>query len=195
MCGRYNFTAEESAEIRQIIKDVEQRNAQAEWTAGEVFPTNTMPVLQWEQDKPAPNLMIWGFPGFQKSRTIINARAETADSKPMFRNSLDEHRCIIPSTGFYEWDKDKQKYLFRLPDEPELYMAGLFNDFAGEQRYCILTTAANASIEDIHSRMPVILPKNRLHDWLESRVAAEEILHTVPPMLTRQSVSAQTRLW
>lgn len=195
MCGRYNFSAEESAELREIVRQIEAKNTQADWHAGEIYPTNAVPILLWEQKRTEPELVSWGFPGFQGSRTIINARAETAAERPMFRKSLDTRRCVIPSSGFYEWDKEKQKYLFRLPGEDALYMAGLWNEFAGERKFCIVTTEANDSIADIHSRMPVVLPKAQLSDWLESRTAAEEILHSIPPMLARRAVSVQTRLW
>lgn len=195
MCGRYNFSTEECAELREIVRQIEAKNTQADWHAGEIYPTNAVPILLWEQNRTEPELVNWGFPGFQGSRTIINARAETVGEKSMFRKSLDTRRCVIPSSGFYEWDKEKQKYLFRLPGEDTLYMAGLWNEFAGERKFCIVTTGANDSMANVHNRMPVVLPKARLSDWLTSRTAAEEILHSVPPMLMRRAVSAQIRLW
>lgn len=193
MCGRYNFTAEESAELREIVRQIEAKNAQADWHMGEIFPTNTMPVLLWEREHAAPELQTWGFPGFKGTRRIINARAETAGERPMFRNSLEGRRCVIPSSGFYEWDKKKEKFLFRLPNENTLYMAGLWNEFAGAECFCIITTSANDSIADVHDRMPMVLQKGQINDWLSDRGAAEAILHTVPPMLVRQTVSAQLK--
>lgn len=195
MCGRYNFTAEESAELREIVRQVEMKNAQADWHMGEIYPTNAAPVLLWEGQHAMPELLGWGFPGFKGSRSIINARAETAAERPMFRKSLEERRCVIPSSGFYEWDKNKNKYLFRLPGEQELYMAGIWNEFAGSRRFCIVTTAANDSISDVHDRMPLVLPKKQMEGWLNDRGTAEAILHTVPPILTRTEVSPQMKLW
>ena len=193
MCGRYQFSMEESAELREIVRQIGQ--GQDGWHTGEIYPTNRVPVLVTAQEQTAPALLGWGFPGFQGSKTIINARAETAAERPMFRKSLEGRRCVVPSSGFFEWDKDKQKYLFRLPDKNTLYMAGLWNEFAGERRFCIVTTAANASISDIHSRMPVVLPKAKSQDWTWARGVAEAIRLSTPPMLWVQSVSAQTRLW
>ncbi len=195
MCGRYNFSVEESAELREIVRQIEARNTKADWHTGEIFPTNQAPVLLWEQGDKASELLGWGFPGFKGNGTIINARAETAGERPMFRESLKERRCVVPSSGFYEWDASKQKYLFRLPNEDTLYMAGLWREFDGQRRFCIVTTAANSSISDVHSRMPVVLPKSRTEDWLGSNSAAEEILHTIPPLLVKYPVSAQMRLW
>ena len=193
MCGRYQFSMEESAELREIVRQISQ--GQDSWHMGEIYPTNKAPVLVAAREQTVPALLGWGFPGFQGSKTIINARAETAAERPMFRKSLEGRRCVVPSSGFFEWDREKQKYLFHLPDEDALYMAGIWNEFAGERRFCIVTTAANGSISDIHSRMPVVLPKARVQDWIWDRGAAEVILRTTPPMLSRQSVSAQTRLW
>ena len=59
--------------------------------------------------------MKWGYQ--LPSTLVINARAETALEKPLFRESVRSRRCLIPSTGFYEWDGQKRKYLFTLPGE------------------------------------------------------------------------------
>jgi len=103
----------------------------------------------------------------------------------MFKKCLAEKRCVIPTTGFYEWDSAKKKYLFQLPEAPELYLAGLYNDFAGEQRFTILTTAANASIADVHNRMPLVLPKEDISPWLQNTSAAVRILNREQPMLVK----------
>lgn len=197
MCGRYNFTAGESADLLAIIRSIEDKDVGMEWHTGEIYPTNTAPVLLWEQGHAEPELLGWGFPGFKSgARTIINARSETAAERPMFRKSLEGRRCVIPSSGFFEWEKpSKQKYLFRLPGEAVLYMAGLWNEFAGERRFCILTTAANESIVNVHHRMPAVLHKEQLDAWMGDGNEAEVILRTTPPMLVREAVSAQTRLW
>lgn len=116
MCGRYNFSQEESDEIREIVREVERRQ-RGEFKMGEIYPTNVAPVLVAGDDRPVPELLAWGFPRFDKKGVVINARAETAPDKPMFRKCLEQRRCVIPSTGFYEWAADKTKYRFRLPGE------------------------------------------------------------------------------
>lgn len=93
-----------------------------------------------------------------------------------------DRRCTIPSTGFYEW-KDKQKYHFTLPGSSVLYMAGIYNEFAGEPRFVILTTAANESVEEIHDRMPLVLEKNMLNDWISNNETAMHLIHDAPPQL------------
>ena len=102
---------------------------------------------------------------------------------------------LIPSTGFYEWDRDKRKHLFRFPGEQVLYMAGLYEKREGENRYCILTTAANPSMAPIHDRMPLVLRREQVDSWLREPQEASLLLHTVPPELDVTSAEAQLSLW
>lgn len=181
MCGRYVlFGSEELQEIRDIINEV-QRKVNGDIKTGEVFPTDRAPILIQKEGILSPEAVIWGFPGFHGKGVIINARAETVPEKPMFRSCLQLRRCVIPSTGFYEWSHDgrKTKYQFNLPGESALYMAGLYNEYQGENRFVILTTAANASMVDIHSRMPVVLDRDRMERWMNSEQAAVELLFEV----------------
>lgn len=155
MCGRYQFTAEQCEEIRRIAQAIQQKYGKGAWTPGDVRPANVAPVILSEGGKLAPRLMKWGYqpPG----TLVINARAETAAAKPMFRESVRRRRCLIPSTGFYEWDANKRKYFFTLPGQDVLYMAGLYERRDNEDCYCVLTTAPNKSMQPIHDRMPLIL--------------------------------------
>lgn len=191
MCGRYSlFTSEEEQEIREIIAEVSRMHPNAELKTGEIFPTNTAPVLIGGASRLEPEPLVWGFPNFRNKGIIINARAETAEQKNMFRESLLGRRCVIPSTGFYEWKQGaaKQKYLFRNPESRVTWLAGFYNEIGGERRYVILTTAPNESIRDIHSRMPVVLSKERLEDWVFRVDDAMEILRKVPPLLEKEVV-------
>ena len=193
MCGRYSlFVDEDIEELRAIVQEAEQRSRGAEMKTGEIFPTNPAPVLVRNGQKSAAEILNWGFPGFSGKGVIINARAETAEEKKMFRTSLMDRRCVIPSTGFYEWKheetKTKQKYKFNLPGEPLLYMAGFWNEFEGERRFVILTTEPNESIADVHNRMPVVLTKDSIDQWISDLGKAMELLHAIPLLLVRDAV-------
>lgn len=186
MCGRYSLAPEESTEILEIVRQVQERIK-----VGEIFPTNPVPVMMEAGGSLVPEAMTWGYPRFQESkgRAIINARSETALDRPMFRKSVMERRCVFPTTGFFEWGPDssgkKRKYRFNLPGESRaLYLAGLWNDFAGERRCVILTTAANESVRDIHDRMPLILKRDQLDAWVRSADTAAQLLHAEPPLLS-----------
>ena len=187
MCGRYFIDGDDlPEELERILEELNRKNTPENLkTSGEIFPSDVVPVLANSRRQDVqPFAMRWGY-SFPGGRPVINARAETAPDKPMFRQCLEQRRCVIPSTGFYEWAADKTKYRFRLPGEDALYMAGLYNEFAGEPRYVILTTAANESIADVHNRMPVVLPRARIAEWIGGLGAAMEILRAVPPMLER----------
>lgn len=194
MCGRYVlFSDPEMAEIREIIEEVQKNNPEIK--TGEIFPTNKAPVLMLNGDKLIPEAVKWGFPDFRGKGVIINARAETAPEKPMFRRSLEEKRCIIPSCGFYEWSHDggpKTKYQFNLPGEGVLYMAALYNDFAGERRFVILTTASNESIRKVHLRMPVVLTRQEMDQWINSYQGALDILQAARPELIKSWLNNTT---
>lgn len=189
MCGRYSlFSSEENQEIMRIVKSIDQKYPGTAVKRGEIFPTNQAPILQLENNKIMPELSTWGFPRFNAKGVIINARSETADERPMFRKSLHMRRCVVPSTGFFEWSQDEQKikYQFTMPNQDALYMAGIFNEFQGEKRFVILTTKANLSISDVHNRMPVILPKDKIEDWLMTEEFAIPYLHASMPALNRK---------
>ena len=188
MCGRYNFTVEQSDELREIIEKLNAKIHGKEYKSGEIFPTNQVPLLVGEEKQPSPLLSIWGFPKFDNKGVIINARSETVFEKRTFRDSAINRRCIIPSSGFYEWDSEKRKIMFRLDGSDALYMAGLFNYYQNELRFVILTTAANESISDVHHRMPLVIPKNEIDTWIFDDKVTMDILHRVPPMLIREVV-------
>jgi putative SOS response-associated peptidase YedK len=105
---------------------------------------------------------------------LINARAETAAEKPSFRSAFKHRRCLIPTSGFYEWQKvgtKKQPHYIRRPDEVPFAFAGLWERWekGGEpiESCTILTTEANGMMRPIHDRMPVILGPEAWGQWLD----------------------------
>lgn len=125
-------------------------------------------------------LLRWGLvPSWAKDPTIgnrlINARAETAREKPSFRNAFRRHRCLIPTSGFYEWqrlERGKRPYFVRMRDRRPFAFAGLWDrwespDEGAIETCAILTTAANTVLAPIHDRMPVILPRAEYARWLD----------------------------
>ena len=121
----------------------------------------------------------WGYPLSQGKNLVINARTESAVDKTSFRNGILYHRILIPASGFYEWNRLKEKNVFSRYDAPVLYMAGFCDWFENERRFVIMTTAANESMIKVHDRMPLILEKEQLEDWFDDR-KMEQILHQVP---------------
>jgi len=110
---------------------------------------------------------------------MINARAETVDSKPGFRNAFKKRRCLIPADGFYEWagvKGRKQPVYITKPDHSPLAFAGLCeirdNKRQEDEAYrscTIITTKASESVQEIHNRMPAILKPEAYGAWLDPK--------------------------
>ena len=188
MCGRYNFTVEQNEEIIEILEKLNAKFHHKAVKTGEIYPTDLAPILALEEDKVVPTLSNWGFPKFDQKGVIINARVESAFEKKTFRDSLVNRRCIIPSTGFYEWDGEKNKYLFRMEGTQVLYMAGLYTFHKEELRFVVLTTQANDSMKEIHNRMPLVIPKQEVTTWIKDYSATGDFMKRIPPQLTKEKI-------
>ncbi len=147
-----------------------------------VAPTQEILAILRIEERNHLDYLKWGLvPFWAKDKTIgsrmINARSETAATKPGFRNAYKKRRCLILADGFYEWMGEKgqkQPMLLTLPDGSPFAFAGLWEiwDDKGEEetayRSCaILTRGASASVMPIHNRMPVILKPEAFDTWLD----------------------------
>lgn len=121
----------------------------------------------------------------------INARAETVATKPSFRRAFQKRRCLIVADGFYEWKKNgrgKQPFFIHKRDDAPFAFAGLWESWRGNgetiESCTLIVTAANALMEPIHDRMPVILPPDCYDLWLdtdfENRPKLEAMLRPYP---------------
>ena len=186
MCGRYVGFDDGNDVIKEIYQKTFDQFPDAPIKIGEIFPTETVPVLAGPQLAPVP--MKWGYPGFNGKGVLINARAETAAEKYTFRDGLLSSRCVIPTCGYYEWDKRKTKFRFNLPDEPMLYLGGFFSRFPDGDRFIILTTSPNDSVSDVHDRMPLILTEKMLPIWTtDTRAALSYLTETMPALVRREA--------
>ncbi len=189
MCGRYYVDDETSREIRKILEHLDNTDLSGgTYKTGEIFPTERVPVLTKDDKSVKPAIYKWGFPGFQNKGVLINARSETATEKKTFRESVMHRRCIIPANGFYEWDKSKNKYYFHRDSSDMIYMAGFYQNFNHENRFMILTTAANDSMSAIHHRMPLILDNREAEDWIFDNQSVDFILNKISPNLIHEKV-------
>ncbi|MGI5856018.1 MAG: SOS response-associated peptidase [Candidatus Merdivicinus sp.] len=186
MCGRYGFSTD-AKEARNILRQLGASADPSAVRTGEIFPGDLVPILLAGNGRPRPSVGRWGFPNPYRKGLIINARAETAGEKPLFRSLLVGRRCVVPTTCFYEWTRDaaRKKYAFRMENTPLTYLAGLYDTVEGETRFVILTTAANASMEPVHDRMPLVLTQEEGCSWLWDAEAAGRILSQRPEELER----------
>lgn len=190
MCGRYYVDDDTAKEIERLVNAIDQKLVKH----GEIYPTNQVPIVISNQDTIQPIISTWGYPNFKNKGLIINARSETAIEKPMFRNSLLSRRCLIPASGFFEWNTHKEKFYFTSESQHTIYFCGLYNTFDEENKFVILTTAANPSMEDIHDRMPLILPPTLHGEWLINATSTQALLKEPSLMLNRSSDYEQQRL-
>jgi putative SOS response-associated peptidase YedK len=192
MCGRYRLSRR-----KEIIEEhFDSVSGEEDWSPRyNIAPTQPVPVIRQHPKESIRvlSLMRWGLiPSWAKDASIaasmMNARSETAATKPAFRDALKSRRCLLPADGFYEWKrtgKTKQPYCFEL-NEGELFaFAGLWDGWKDPNgnwiRTCsILTTTPNAVTSMIHDRMPVILDANNYDLWLDPGMqnvaAASELL-------------------
>ncbi|MDD5581285.1 MAG: SOS response-associated peptidase [Methylobacter sp.] len=185
MCGRFNLMASEPT-IRQHFNVSGLPPYQPRYN---IAPGQDILTIRQDEDGGIEAVnRLWGLiPSWSKdrkmARTLINARAETVADKPSFRSAYQKRRCLIASTGWYEWqatETGKQPYHIHQPDNGLFAFAGLWERWHnGEDTVtscAILTTAANDHMASIHTRMPVIIPPNGYAAWLDSPSHKPDIL-------------------
>lgn len=181
MCGRYLFDpmTGELDEYWQIIADVAKKREkykEQEIATGEVFPSNNVLTLGANKNNEVvPGITKWGFEGFKKGQLFINARSESVEEKKTFNKHFRERRIVFPMNGFYEWDSDKKKFLFTGNNEV-IYIAGFYRMHENVAESIIMTTKPNAAVSPIHDRMPLIVDKKDIENWVLDLDFAREYL-------------------
>lgn len=187
MCARFSLTSPIDA-IRHLFEFPERPNLAANYN---VTPGISIPVIRKRQSpqEAANNLFLahWGLiPSWAKSSAIstklINARSETVQQKPAFREAYKFRRCLIPCNGYFEWKKledgSKQPYFIYSSDSALFALAGLWEEWEDNNSKQItsctlLTTTASSNLEDIHHRMPVTLKPEFYENWLDESTKYE----------------------
>ncbi|MDW2796926.1 SOS response-associated peptidase [Clostridium boliviensis] len=174
MCGRYYVDDETAREIEKLVREIDSK-IKRESLTGDVYPSSHAMVLVEKDRQVVPAWQRWGLPGFQSKGVIFNARSESVLEKPMFRESILRRRAVIPCSGFYEWSKNKEKAAFYREGFPVMFLAGFYNQ-EEEDQFVILTTKANPFVAPVHDRMPLILEKSEIKDWLSDEEAFRYML-------------------
>jgi putative SOS response-associated peptidase YedK len=188
MCGRYRLSRR-----KQVI---EEYFGSAPWDDDwnpryNIAPTQPVPVVRLHPKESIRqlSLMRWGLiPSWAKSpsgaASTINARSETAATKPAFRDPLKFRRCLIPADAFYEWKRtatSKQPFCFEVNDGELFAFAGLWDGWKNPEgqwvKSCsILTTIPNAVTSAVHDRMPVILDRDSYDLWLDPGITDVQVV-------------------
>ena len=201
MCGRYYVDDETVREIEKLVRQVgekmrhESLQEAGRITAGDIYPGKDAPVLSMRDGSLCCIWQRWGFPGFDGRKLIFNARCESALEKPLFRDSILNRRIVVPAARFYEWNKKKEKNTFYRKDMPVLFMAGFSRRYGDREHFVILTTEANASMEPVHERMPLILEPDEITEWVRNGTKTEDILRQIPCLLERKTDYEQMSLF
>jgi putative SOS response-associated peptidase YedK len=189
MCGRFNLTAS-GEEIAEAFGLDETPPLAPRYN---IAPTQPIAVVRLDPAARRRRLasLVWGLVpegAPETERGFINARAETAWQKPSFREAFARRRCLVPATGFYEWQRTegrRQPWLFALASGGVLAFAGLWEPPAreGAPPTCtILTTEPNDLARTVHDRMPVILAREAWPPWLDpERRGAMELRSLLRP--------------
>jgi putative SOS response-associated peptidase YedK len=176
MCGRYLITTAPEA-VRRLFGYLEQPNFPPRYN---VAPTQPIPIVRLNAGKREFALVRWGLiPAWVKDprgfSLLINARGDTVNDKPAFRNAMKRRRCLIPADGFYEWQEEggrKRPYVVRPRHGGPIAFAGLWECWTGPngeevETAAIVTTDANRTLHPIHHRMPVIVAPDAFDFWLD----------------------------
>ena len=188
MCGRFASYTSPSAIGSLFGTSGPAPNFQPSWN---VSPSNNAMVIRRhpETGERRTDLLRWGLiPSWSKDlrgrAQPVNARSESAATSAMFKDALAQRRCLVPADAFYEWETrpdGKQPYAIARRDGLPLAFAGVWEWWKGPngklvRTFAILTTSANATMCQLHERMPVILETGDWRAWLENAAQAAELM-------------------
>lgn len=179
MCGRALIVPKEV--VDQIVQDIIRKRVAEylpDWPAvrRSIYPSDVASLIVPQGGSLASKEMQWGFEVSWSKRPLFNTKVETAmrtDDSNMWRDSLLNRRCVLPTFGFFESHdtetylnpqtnrSNKQQYLFTTPNSPYTFLAGIYQD----DRFSLMTTEPNASVKPVHDRMPVVLVQQELDIW------------------------------
>lgn len=198
MCGRFVIGGDFQDKLNELIaaEGIIYSGLPYQESGQDVFPSESSLVIHTGDRKLLAGEMLWGFSNPYRKGLIINARAETVREKNLFADSIMNRRCLIPASGFYEWDPYKARFRFSHPDDELLLLAGIYHEEHGAPapHYTILTTQANESMIPVHDRMPVIISRDEIHPWLNDNEKLSDFLERPQLQLVCEQDSGQIRM-
>lgn len=196
MCGRFvvSYTYDELVSFLQGAFEIQEVDL-IDWKPRyNVAPGQDVLSVIYDGKKYRAGTLRWGFvPSWSKDTNIgykmINARGETLDSKPSFKDSFHQKRCILLADAFYEWKRvgsQKQPMCIQMHDQRMFLLAGLWSKTVqsdGKALYTttIVTTSSNKLMKDIHDRMPVILSLEDAMAWLDIDTPINDVKEMIHP--------------
>ena len=195
MCGRVTLTLDKETimEILDEVYEVSNEPALPTVPNYNMAPSNQLLSVISTGEERRAGLLTWGFvPKWideaSISHGLINARSETVDVKPTFRDAFESRRCIILADRFYEWKREaaKRPFVFQSCDQPLMPLAGVYtiytkSDGTKLSSCAVLTCAPNEIMKPIHHRMPVILTPEGVAPWLNQRTSKDILKSLMVP--------------
>lgn len=188
MCGRFSLTQPREA-VARLFQAVPDPGLPPDAPRYNICPTQPVDVVYRGAAGRTLGAMRWGFiPPWAKrvgdGPLLINARAETLAEKPAFYEAARERRCLVPASGFFEW-QGKQAWWVAPPEGGVVAFAGVWSVWRGEggpiASVAIVTIAANATLKPIHDRMPLLISQADFALWLgEQGHGAARLMRPVP---------------
>lgn len=167
MCGRFLLDADFDS-IIYYYGYLINNDTNVKFPKGDVYPSQNFPVVTRDR-KLLP--LKWGININGIKKNLINARAESLFTKPVYKSML-KSRCLIIANAFYEWDqKTKVKYKISC-ESPFITLAGIYNN----DSFLIITKEANSCMKGIHSRMPLIIKKGKESEYLSDNNMVKKII-------------------
>ena len=173
MCTRYSSSNMQA--MRDLLRELGLNAPEGLTPRFNIAPSQKVPVLA-QREGPGVEDMVFGLdlpPGTDGKRPprMLNARAETILSRPLFREATLHRRCLVPASGFFEWERagaTRLPHYFFLPKHPAFFLAGLWEreTESSPPAFTVVTTEANTAVRAVHDRMPVILGPNSGRQWL-----------------------------
>jgi putative SOS response-associated peptidase YedK len=179
MCGRFTLTSTNEALMQRFGVALEA-GLQPRYN---IAPGQQSVILTARPQRQA-SLARFGIDGPQ-GKMLINARSETIAEKPTFRGAFAARRCLVPASGWFEWQEKnpqgKHPWYICLTDQRVMGLAGLlFADQQGGDQFVIVTAAADGHLAKLHHRTPLVLPASGWSDWLSGPASAASQLLASP---------------
>ncbi len=199
MCGRFYIEdAFDWADVLRLMGAQNRRLPEAAKRSGEVNPTDAALVLAPSKDlSPGAFAMRWGY-RLPDGHLVINARSETARSRPLFADGMRRRRCAVPVSGYIEWDRSgttRRKYKVDGGTAEPLFLAGLYRPAEKGAEFTVLTRSPSDAVAALHDRMPVLLRAAEATEWIRPDADAQAVLReavlSVRARLTADSAPEQ----
>ena len=194
MCGRYSLGSPDADLLRRRFAVPESVEVPKQEPRFNIAPTDPVLAVREVDAERDIGLLRWGLvPGRwaeKGGRPLINARAETLESQPAFRESFEARRCLIPADGFYEWltdERGKRPLWFSRSDGELFAFAGIWAELPersgdGVLHSCaIVTCEPNGLVRPIHDRMPVVLGPELEAAWLDPDAELDDLRNLLAP--------------